>query len=411
MSFAEIPLATARAFDASDPFAHCRAFFDLPEGVIYLDGNSLGPLPRATKALIDGVIEDQWGKSLIRSWNDHDWIGAPARIGDKIASLAGARAGEVIVADSTSVNLFKLLAALVRVHPDRRDIVAERGNFPTDLHVAEGVAELFGKRLVAVETADLNDAIGTDTAALVLCHVHYRTAFRHDIRSVTDRARAAGVRVIWDLSHSIGAVPLDLHADRVELAIGCGYKYLNGGPGAPAFLYVAGDLQEQLVSPIRGWMGHANPFAFDDTYRPAPGVERFLAGTPPILSLAGLEAGVDLMLRVNQSALFEKAQRLFDLFASLMQARCPEFAPISPDRAEDRGSHIAFAHPQGAAIMNALIAHGVIGDFRAPDVLRFGLTPLYLRFEDIWQAVDILAAIMASGAWRRAEHAASRRVT
>jgi len=406
-----ITLEDARALDRSDPFPHRRQSFSLPDGVIYLDGNSLGALPLATPGIVADVVQDQWGRSLISSWNDHDWIGAPARIGDKIASLIGARPGEVIVADSTSVNLFKLLAALVQMNSDRGDIVTEKGNFPTDLHIADGVAKMFGKRLVSVPSNQMAEAIGPDTAAIVLCHVHYRTAFRHDIKSVTDLARAAGARVIWDLSHSIGAVPLDLHADGVELAVGCGYKYLNGGPGAPAFLHIAGDLQPEMISPIRGWMGHADPFAFDEAYVPAPGMDRFLAGTPPILSLAALEAGVDLMLGVDQQALFGKSQRLLQMFADLMAARCPDFALISPDRAEQRGSHISFAHPQASAIMNALIAQGVIGDFRAPDVLRFGLTPLYIRFEDIWQAVDILAGIMASGTWRLAQHAGIRRVT
>lgn len=411
MMGAPITLADVRALDVSDSLSHFREQFTLPEGVIYLDGNSLGALPRATPARIAGVVENQWGQSLIRSWNDHDWIGAPAHIGDKIASLMGVGAGEVIAADSTSVNLFKLLAALVSLYPERRDIVTETGNFPTDLHIAEGIAELFGKRLIAVATEALPDAIGADTAALVLSHVHYRSAYRHDMKAMTARARDAGAHVIWDLSHSIGAVPLDLRADGAELAIGCGYKYLNGGPGAPAFLYVAHDLQSRMVSPIRGWMGHAAPFEFADRYTPAPGIERFLAGTPPVLGLAGLEAGVDLMLEADRHTLFDKAQRMFELFAALMADRCPEFRLVSPGRAEERGSHISFAHPHAPAIMNALIARGVIGDFRAPDVVRFGLTPLYLRYEDIWVAVDTLAGIMADGSWRAPEHARLGRVT
>ncbi len=404
-------VADVRALDASDPLACFRDRFALPEGVIYLDGNSLGALPRSTPARIAGVVEKEWGQSLIRSWNDHDWIGAPARIGDKIASLMGAKAGEVIAADSTSVNLFKLLGALVRQNPGRSDIVTETGNFPTDLHVAEGIADLLGKRLLAVPTEAVPDAIGADTAAVVLSHVHYRSSYRHDMKAMTAHARTAGARIIWDLSHSIGAVPLDLHADGAELAIGCGYKYLNGGPGAPAFLYVAHHLQAALVSPIRGWMGHAVPFEFRDEYRPAPGIDRFLAGTPPILGLAGLEAGVDIALEADQQALFDKAQRMFALFAALMAERCPEFRLVSPAMAAERGSHISYAHPEARVIMNALIARGVIGDFRTPDIARFGLTPLYLRFEDIWHAVDTLADITASEAWRSPEHARRGRVT
>jgi kynureninase len=411
MTGTPITIADVRALDASDSLACFRERFALPEDVIYLDGNSLGALPRSAPTQITGIVEKEWGRSLIRSWNDHDWIGAPARIGDKIASLMGARAGEVIAADSTSVNLFKLLGALVRQQSERSDIVTETGNFPTDLHVAEGIADLFGKRLLAVPTEAVPDAIGADTAAVVLSHVHYRSGYRHDMRVLTAHAKAAGTRIIWDLSHSIGAVPLDLHANGAELAIGCGYKYLNGGPGAPAFLYVAHHLQAALVSPIRGWMGHAAPFEFRDEYRPAPGIDRFLAGTPPILGLAGLEAGVDIALEADQQALFDKAQRMFALFTALMAERCPEFRLVSPAMAAERGSHISYAHPEARVIMNALIARGVIGDFRAPDIARFGLTPLYLRFEDIWHAVDTLADIMASGAWRSPEHARRGRVT
>lgn len=404
-------LEDVRALDACDPLGPFREHFDLPEGVVYLDGNSLGPLPRSAPNRVADVVKEQWGHALIRSWNDHDWIGAPARVGDKIATLIGAGPGEVIVADSTSVNLFKLLAALVSLHPDRSEIVTESGNFPTDLHIAEGVADLLGKRLVAAPAAALRDAVGPDTAALVLSHVHYRSSFRHDMKSITAHARAAGTRVIWDLSHSVGAVPLALHEDGVELAVGCGYKYLNGGPGAPAFLYVAQNLQTRMVSPVRGWMGHAAPFAFDDRYAPAPGIERFLAGTPPILGLAALEAGIDLMMAADQQAMFEKSRRLFDLFATLMAARCPEFRLVSPRDAGARGSHVSYAHPHASAIMNALIARKVIGDFRAPDVLRFGLTPLTLRHEDIWNAVDLLADIMKHGAWRDPGFARTGRVT
>jgi len=411
MTGAPITIADVRALDASDSLAGFREKFTLPEGVVYLDGNSLGALPRSAPSRIAAVVENEWGQSLIRSWNDHDWIGAPARIGDKIAMLMGAKAGEVIAADSTSVNLFKLLGALVRLSPERSDIVTETGNFPTDLHVAEGIADLFGKRLLAVPTGALLDAIGANTAALVLSHVHYRSAYRHDMKTMTARARDAGARLIWDLSHSIGAVPLNLHADGAELAIGCGYKYLNGGPGAPAFLYVAHHLQADLISPIRGWMGHAAPFEFKDEYRPAPGIDRFLAGTPPILGLAGLETGVDIMLEADPQELFDKAQRMFTLFAALMAERCPEFRLASPSSAAERGSHISYAHPEARVIMNALIARGVIGDFRAPDIVRFGLTPLYLRYQDIWNAVDALADIMESGEWRSPEHARLGRVT
>lgn len=406
-----IDLDAIRARDAADPLRAFRSRFDLPEGIIYLDGNSLGPLPRTTPALLASVVTHQWGRSLIRSWNDHDWIDAPQRIGGKIASLIGVAPDTVTVADSTTVNLFKLLVAVAGLRPERSEIVTETGNFPTDLHVARGVADLLGKRLVAVETGAIARAIGPDTAALVLSHVHYRSAYRHDIRAITAQATHHGAHTIWDLSHSVGAIPLSLEADGVELAVGCGYKYLNGGPGAPAFLHVAKSLQARLASPIQGWMGHAAPFDFEDLYRPAPGIDRFLAGTPPMLSLLALEVGVDLMLEADRQAVHDKSQAMFDLFAELVAARCPDLQLISPRDVQLRGSHIAFAHPAAGAVANALIARGVIGDFRAPDVIRFGLTPLYIGYEDIWRATGIIADVLDSGSWRDPVHARRGRVT
>ena len=400
--------ATIADLDAADPLRHFRTRFRLPPGVIYLDGNSLGALPVATAARMADVIAREWGDSLIRSWNDHDWIGAPRRIGDKIARLIGAAPGEVIVADSTSVNLFKLVVAATELCPDRGTILTEAGNFPTDLHVATRAAALLGKRMQVVETGALADAIGPDTALTVLSHVHYRSGHRHDMPGLTALARSRGSRIIWDLSHSAGAVPLALGADGVDLAIGCGYKYLNGGPGAPAFLYVAKALQPRMVSPIAGWLGHAAPFAFGDDYRPADGVERFLAGTPPMLSLLALETGVDLMLEADQAAIAAKARSLHDLFATLMAARCPALRRVSPDDAARRGSHISFAHPQAQAIVQAAIAAGVIGDFRAPDVARFGLTPLYTSHRDIDEAVERIAAIVADERWRDPRFTAPR---
>ena len=404
-------LADAEALDAADPLAGFRSRFSLPEGVIYLDGNSLGPLPAVTRRRIAEVIDEEWGTSLIRSWNDHGWIEAPRRIGDKIARLIGAEVGSVIVTDSTSVNLFKLIVAAARLAPDRRDILTEAGNFPTDLYIARQAADLLGKRLQIVDRAAIEAAIGDQTALVVLTHVHYRTGGRYDMRAMTAACRAAGARIIWDLSHSVGAIPLDLARDGVELAIGCGYKYLNGGPGAPAFLHVAPPLQRQLASPIAGWLGHADPFAFGDEYHPAPGIERFLAGTPPMLSLLALECGVDLMLDASFDALWEKSCKLFDLFADLMAEKCRELTCLSPRDPAKRGSHISFAHPHAYEIVQALIERGVIGDFRAPDVARFGLTPLTLSFADVWRAVDTLADIVASEAWREPHFAARAKVT
>lgn len=403
-------LAEAEAMDAADPLARVRARYRLPERVIYLDGNSLGAMPEATAALMRDGVERQWADSLIRGWNAHDWIGAPARVGDKIARLIGAKPGEVMVADSTSVNLFKLIVAAGRLS-ERPVILTETGNFPTDLQIATGAASLLGKRVEAVAGADVEDAISADTALLVLTHVHYKSGARRDMAALTARAMAAGTRTIWDLSHSIGAVSLDLARDGVELAVGCGYKYLNGGPGAPAFLYVAKALQERLRSPLTGWMGHAAPFDFADAYQPAPGVARFLCGTPPVLSLLALEAGVDEWLAVDAALAWDKSAGLFELFAALMAERCPELECVTPAKADERGSHISFRHPDAWPLCQALIEAGVIGDFRAPDILRFGLTPLYLGFADVWLAVDALADVLAIGVWREARFTERARVT
>lgn len=405
-------LAEAEARDAADPLRGWRDRFTLPEGVIYLDGNSLGALPVATRVLMHDAVDRQWGEGLIRSWNDADWIGAPRRIGDKIAALIGASPGEVIACDSVTVNLYKLMGAILAARPGQGEtILTESGNFPTDLHVAAGIAAQHGLALDACARDALMEKIGPDVALIVLTHVHYKTGERFDMGAIQALADAHGVPLIWDLSHSTGAVPLNLAADAARFAVGCGYKYLNGGPGAPAFLYVAAEALEFLGSPIQGWMGHAAPFAMTDDYAPAPGIERFLAGTPPMLSLLALEAGVDLMIEADRDALWTKSQGLFDFLSQLMAARCPELVPITPARGDLRGSHASFAHPNAWPINRALIDAGVIGDFRAPDVLRLGLTPLYLGFADIWHAVDRLATIMGEGRWQRDAYKVATRVT
>lgn len=388
-------LDQARARDAADPLRAYRDRFVLPEGIIYLDGNSLGPLPRTAPGALADMAARQWGERLIRSWNE-GWIDAPRRIGGKLAPLIGAEADEVIVTDSTSVNLFKLIVAVLRHDPRRNTVVSEAGNFPTDLHVAEGaVACVPGARLHVVERADLTAALDHDTALLLLTHVHYKTSARFDMAAWTARAHAAGALMLWDLSHSAGAVPVALGAAGADLAVGCGYKYLNGGPGAPAYLYVARALQDRLASPLSGWMGHAAPFDFADGYAPAAGMTRWLAGTPPMLAMAALEAGVDLWLEVDTAAVAAKSAALFDAMAATGAAlglQC-----ISPADPAARGSHISFRAPRAYALCQALIARGVIGDFRAPDILRLGLTPLYLGFEDVWQAGEILRAILVAG--------------
>jgi kynureninase len=405
-----LTLDGTRALDAADPLRHLRERFFIPDGLTYLDGNSLGVLPKATAERQRAVVEHEWGERLIRSWNEAGWIEAPQRVGARIAALIGARPHEVLVADSTSVNLYKLLVAAASLS-DRPSLLTEGGNFHTDLHIASGAAELTGLRLDIAPRSEIEARIGADTNLLLLTHVHYKTADRFDMAAVTARAKEAGALTLWDLSHSAGAVPLGLNEDGAELAVGCGYKYLNGGPGAPAFLYVAEHLQEKLVSPLRGWMGHAAPFAFTDAYAPAPGIARFLAGTPPVLSLAALESGIEAFDGVSMDALWEKSIALFDLFERLMAERCPEMECISPRAPDERGSHISFRHDHAFEIVQALIAEEVIGDFRAPDVARFGLTPLYLRFEDVWRAVDVCAGILDSGRWREPRFAVRAKVT
>ena len=402
-------LDEARARDAADPLRSFRNRFALPDGVIYLDGNSLGALPKATAAAVADLTTRQWGERLIRSWNE-GWIEAPLRIGDKIARLIGAAPGEVAVADSTSVNLFKLLTAALRANPERCVILSEAGNFPTDLHIAEGVvAGLSGATMRVVPREQLTDALDENVAALLLTHVHYKTAERFDMATWTARAHEVGALTLWDLSHSAGAVPVDLNGANADLAVGCGYKYLNGGPGAPAYLFVAERHHSRLTNPVSGWMGHAAPFDFADGYAPAPGIKRWLAGTPPMLSLAALETGIDLMLEANPALIVAKSAALFDTLAAIGDAL--GIACVSPRDASQRGSHISFRHPHAYPLCQALIARGVIGDFRAPDVLRLGLTPLYLGFEDVVRAGQILADLLASRAYLDPQFATRQAVT
>jgi kynureninase len=408
-----ISLDDARALDAADPLWQFRDRFSLPDGVIYLDGNSLGALPKATPERLRVAAEREWGEGLIRSWNDADWIGAPSRVGGKIAGLIGAKASEVVVADSTSVNIFKLLSAAVRARPGRPGVLYQAGDFPTDGYMAEGLAALVpGVEPRAVAGEVLAEAIDETVAIVLLSHVHFKTAARWDMAALTARAHAAGALIAWDLSHSGGAIEVDLNGCGADMAVGCGYKFLNGGPGAPAFLFAAERLHGVLTSPLTGWMGHAAGFDFEPTYRPAPGVERFLSGTPSVLGLLAFEVGVDLAIEATIPAVEAKSRALWSLFAERMEARCARFGFVGLTTADGaaRGSHIAYGHPEGYAIMRTLIARGVIGDFRKPDVLRFGLTPLYLGFEDVWRAVEILAEIMETEAWRNAP-AASGRVT
>jgi kynureninase len=412
---AVVSASSIAALDAADPLASYRDRFQLPEGVIYLDGNSLGALPRQTAERVQAVMQHEWGTGLIRSWNSADWIGAPQRVGGKIARLVGAQAHEVVVADSTSVNLSKLIMAVLSARPERTVVLSEPGNFPTDLYMVESaLATLGGGRRLQLAPRDLiAEQITEDTALVLLTHVHYKTADVYDMAAMTAAAHAKGALVLWDLSHSVGAVPLALNDCGADLAVGCGYKFLNGGPGAPAFLFVAERHHDSLVSPLGGWMGHARPFAFVDHYEPAAGISRFLCGTPPILAVAALESGVDLHLEVDLQVVAKKSHALAALFIELVAARCAPYGVslVGPPPGAPRGSHVSFRHPEGYAIMQALIARGVIGDFRAPDIMRFGLTPLYLRFADVAQAVDILEDVLRTESWRAPEYQVRQAVT
>jgi kynureninase len=407
MSASRITLQQCRAMDAADPLARYRDGFVLPEGIVYLDGNSLGALPKDAERRVREVMTRQWGQDLIKSWNVHDWIGAPARIGGKIARLIGAKPSEVVVADSTSLNVFKVLHAALRLKPERRVILSDSGNFPTDLYMAQGLAKLLGTghELKIVSPDAIASALSEDVAVLMLTEVDYRSGRLHDMAALTKAAHAHGILAFWDLCHSAGAFPVDLNGSGADFAVGCGYKYLNGGPGAPAFVFIAERWHGQAEQPLFGWMGHDAPFAFDLDYRPRAGIDRFLVGTPPILSLTALEAGLDLFADVDLAALRHKSGALGDLFIALVEQELGGSGLVlaSPRLAKDRGSQVSFRHPEGYPIMQALIARGVIGDFRAPDILRFGFAPLYVSFTDIWSAVAQLSAVMAGTEWQRPE--------
>lgn len=402
----------ARALDAADPLREMRERFVLPDGIIYLDGNSLGALPKATSPHLFDVVERQWGDDLITSWNKNGWIEWPQRIAARLAPMVGAKPNELLIADSTSVCLFKLLAAAVGARPGRRTILTQRGNFPTDLYVAQGLAEMAGLQLKAVAADEVIDSIDDDTAVVTLTHVDYRTSTVHDMGEVNCRAHDAGALTVWDLSHSAGAMVINLRGSTCDLAVGCGYKYLNGGPGAPAFLFVAEDLQAELRPPLQGWMGHAEPFAFDDDYRPAAGIMPFLTGTPSILALAALDAGLSTFEGVSMRDLERKGRALAQLFIDQVEARCgTEVRLASPRDPVQRGSHVSFAHPSGYAVVQALIAQGVIGDFRAPDLMRFGFAPLYNSYEDAWSAALVLAGIVSTREWDQERFQHRRTVT
>ncbi len=406
--------ANAEALDRKDPLAPLRGEFLLPKGLVYLDGNSLGALPRRTVERVHQLITREWGQDLVRSWNTHGWIDLSARIAARIAPLLGAEPDEVAVCDSTSVNLFKLLAGALRLLPGRRVIVSEPDNFPSDLYTAQGLAALLRDvELRLVPRERLASALDDNVAVLMLTHVDFRTGERHDMGELTRAAHEKGALVLWDVAHSAGVVPLDLDGCAADLAVGCGYKYLSGGPGAPAFAFVARHWHDAFQTPLTGWMGHAEPFGLDTVYRPAPGVARLLCGTPGVLGLAALDCGVETVAGAGVERLRHKSVALTTLFIRLVEQECADFGftLASPRASERRGSQVSLRHPEGYAIVQALIARGVVGDFREPDILRFGFAPAYLRFVDVWKAVAGLRAVMAGREWERPEHRLRARVT
>jgi len=390
--------------DVEDPLASEAAKYYLPQGVLYFAGNSLGALPVAAQKRVASIIRDEWGEKLVGGWNSAGWYTSPSRVGAKIARLIGADANEVTVTDSTSVNLFKSIIAAMGLNTQRKVCLTDREIFPTDLYIMQGIEVLLGEQftLKAVKRDRILDEVSNDTGLVVLSHVDYRTGDVFDMRNITRHVHEAGGLVLWDLCHSAGIFDIRLNEARADFAVGCGYKFLNGGPGAPSFVYVAKRHLENISQPLSGWMGHANPFAFDETYQSAPGIRKMLCGTPSIIAMGCFEAALDELLPVSMMAIRDKSTKLTRLFIELMKERCADFGftLISSENDDIRGSQISYTHEQGYAIMQALIASNVIGDFRAPDCVRFGVNPLYLSYLDIWRAINTIKAIMETEAWR-----------
>ncbi|HMG31458.1 MAG TPA: kynureninase [Jiangellaceae bacterium] len=405
--------ADAEALDRVDPLRHLRDRFVLPDGLIYLDGNSLGPLPVGVRERVAAVVDREWGRDLITSWNTHDWIGLPARVGAKIARLVGAPADCVVAGDSTSVQLFKLIVAAARLRPDRRVVVTEPDNFPTDSYIIASAARLSGLDVRLCDPADVAASLADDVAVVALTHVDYRTGRMYDAPAVTAAAHGAGALMSWDLCHSAGAVRVHLDEWDADLALGCGYKYLNGGPGAPAFAYVHRRWHDQLDQPLSGWMGHAAPFALERDYRPAPGIARVQTGTPSVLSMATLDAALDAFEGVSMDDLRAKSLALTDCFVALAEERLAAYG-VNVEVPRDhrfRGSQVCLRHPGAYGLVQALIARGVVGDFRELDLARFGFAPLYLRFVDAWDAVEHLVEVLASREWERPSYGVRAAVT
>lgn len=402
--------------DQSDPLAHKRQEFCLNEGQIYLDGNSLGVLPESAKQRAQEVIGVQWGRDLITSWNKHSWIDLPVEIGEKIAPLVGAEAGQVICCDSISVNIFKLLACALTLRPGRIKILSQTDNFPTDLYVAQGLQQILGDKRCEIVLADdgqITEMLDDSVAVLLLTQVNFRTGKIHNMDKLTQLAHEAGALIIWDLAHSAGAIPVELDNCNVDFAVGCGYKFLNGGPGAPAFVYAARKHHQYISQPLQGWMGHAKPFDFAPDYITAPGMFSFLVGTPPVVSMSILSAALDVFADADTQALRDKSIKLSSVFISLVEqnSKLTDFVLVSPRQVQERGSQVSFRHPQAYAICQSLIEVGVIADFRAPDILRFGITPLYTSFMDIWGAVERLTEVMDLQTYKQSKYQVKARVT
>ncbi len=408
-----IDRAACASRDAADSLASVRERFVIPDGLVYLDGNSLGALPAQTPGRLAAVVEAEWGQGLVRSWLDAQWMEAPQRVGSKLARMIGAAPDEVVVAESTSVCLFKLVCAALAMQPGRSVVLTEEENFHTDLYVAASAARLCGGSVEVVPRERLLDALDERVAVLMLTHVDYRTGFMHDMRTLSSAAHDAGALALWDLCHSVAAVPLNINADGADMAVGCGYKYLNGGPGAPALLHVRAGLHDALRNPVPGWLGHAEPFAFEPSFRPATGLRSMITGSPHILQLTALESAVDLWLEVDMAAVRSKSIALTELFIELMERRCAGlgFELASPRDAARRGSQVSFHHAEGYAVVRALIERGVVGDFRAPDTCRFGFAPLYVRHIDVWEAVERLHEVVTTGAHRDPRYADRAAIT
>lgn len=394
-------------------FSATRAAFDLPEGMIYLDGNSLGPLPKGVAQRVARTVTEEWGRMVVTGWNRAGWMDLPTRLGDRIARLIGAEAGHVVLGDTLSIKVYQALASVLEMVPERRVILSDTGNFPSDLYMAEGLCRTLGDgyRVVTVAPEDVADAIDDSVAVLLLTEVDYRTGRRHDLPALTAAAHAVGALAVWDLAHSAGATDVKVAEGGADLAVGCTYKYLNSGPGGPAFVYVA-PRHAQVVRPaLSGWLGHAQPFAFDLDYRPGQGIERMRVGTPPVLQLAALDAALDVWDGVEIADLRARSLDLTDAFIAGVEAACPDLVLATPREHRMRGSQVSFRHPEGYAIMQALIARGLVGDFRAPDILRFGFTPLFIGDDDVRAAVAVIADVMGTRAWDRAEYRTRAKVT